>query len=83
MNHPILAAAFAEERRRRCPCGAFAQQHYGLCRECQVAAVWRPETTTRTRHHAIPGWTYAKVVQVRLFARAASLFQPISGKAAS
>ena len=46
MNHPILIAALVEDRRRRCPCGAVAQQPYGLCRECQAAAIWRRETDT-------------------------------------
>ena len=39
MNHPVLAATPVEDRRRRCPCGAVAQQPYGLCRQCQATAV--------------------------------------------
>ena len=82
MNHPILIAALAEDRRRRCPCGAVAQQPYGLCRECQAAAVWRRETT-RTSRRATPGWTRAGTVKARLFARVASLLQIISKGAES
>ncbi len=80
--HPILITALVEDRRRRCPCGAVAQQRYGLCRECQVAAVWQQETA-RTRHHAIPSWTRARAAQVRLFARMASLIRLSSRKGAS
>ncbi len=82
MNHPILAAAFAEERRRRCPCGAVAQERYGLCRECRAVAVWRQETS-QTRRRAIPGWTRARTGQARLFAQVASLLHLIGGKAES
>jgi len=80
--HPILITALAEDRRRRCPCGAVAQQRYGLRHECQVAAVWRQETA-RTRHRAIPNWTRARVAQVRLFARVASLIRLSSRRAES
>ena len=80
MNHPILVAALAEDRRRRCPCGAVAQQPYGLCRECQAAAVWRCETT-RTSRRGAPSWTRAGTSKARLFARVASLLQ-IIGKGA-
>lgn len=80
--HPILSTALAEDRRRRCPCGAVAQQRYDLCYECQAASVWRPETT-RTRHRAIPSWTRAKFAQVRFFARAASLIRLSSREAES
>ena len=52
MNHPILVAALAEDRRRRCPCGAVAQQPYGLCRGCRAAAVWRHETARSSRRAA-------------------------------
>ena len=80
MNHPILIAALVEDRRRRCPCGAVAQQPYGLCRECQAAAVWRRETA-RTSRRATPSWTHAGTAKARLFARVASLLQ-IIGKGA-
>jgi hypothetical protein len=33
--HPILVAALAEDRRRRCPCGAVTQQSYRPCRSCR------------------------------------------------
>ena len=82
MNHPILIAALVEDRRRRCPCGAVAQQPYGLCRECQAVAVWRRETA-RTSRRAAPNWTHAGTVKARLFARVASLLQIISKGAES
>ncbi len=80
--HPILITALAEDRRRRCPCGAVAQQSYGLCRACRAVAVWRQETS-QTRGRAILGWTRAKAGKARLFARVASLLQLASGKAES
>jgi hypothetical protein len=80
--HPILITALAEDRRRRCPCGAVAQQRYGLCRECQVAAGWRPETA-RTRNHAISSWTRARTALVRFSARVASVIRLSSQKAES
>ncbi len=82
MSHPVLAAALAEDRRRRCPCGAAAQQHYGLCRGCQAAAVWRQETS-RTRRRAIADRTRARTEKAQLFARVAWLLHLISGKAES
>ncbi len=78
--HPILITALAKERRRRRACGAVAQERHGLCRKCQVATVWRPETA-RTRHRAIPNCTRARAVQIRFFARAASVIRLSSRKA--
>ena len=80
MNHPILVAALAEDRRRQCPCGAVTQQPYGLCRGCRAAAVSRHETA-RSSRRAAPSWTPAGIAKARLFARVASLLQ-IIGKGA-
>jgi hypothetical protein len=80
--HPILVAALAEERRRRCPCGAVAQQPYGLCHECQAVAVWRRKTE-RTRRRGAPDWTRAGTLKARLLARVASLLQIIDKGAES
>ena len=80
MNHQILVATLAEDRRRRCSCGAAAQQPYGLCRECQTVAAWRGETT-RTSRRAGPSWTHAGTGKAHLFAWVASLLQ-IRGKGA-
>ena len=82
MSHPILVAALTEERRRRRPCGAAAQQRYGLCRECQAVAVWRRETE-QTRRHGAPDWTRAGTLKARLLALVASLLQIISKGAES
>ena len=76
MNHPFLIAALIEDRRHRCPCGTFAQQPYGLCRECQAAAAWRRETT-RTSRRASFSYTHAGTGRAHLFARVASLLQII------
>ena len=78
--NPILVTALAEDRRRRCPCGAVAQQRDGLCRECRAVAVWHQETS-RTRRRAIP--TCARSVKALLLARMASLLHLTSGKAES
>jgi hypothetical protein len=80
--HPILITALAEDRRRRCPCGAVAQQRYGLCHECQVTAA-RQDTAALTRHRAIPSSTRAKATHVRFFAPVASLIRLSSRKAES
>ena len=80
MNHPILVAALAEDRRSRCLCGAVAQQGYGLCRDCRAVVVWRQETS-RTKHRALPSWTYARIGKARLFAPPGLLLHLISGKA--
>jgi hypothetical protein len=80
MSHPILVAALAEDRRRCCPCGATAQQRYGLCRECRAVAVCRRETR-QARRHGAPDWTRAGTLKARLFAWVASLLQ-IIGKGA-
>jgi hypothetical protein len=80
--HPILIAALAEDRRRRCPCGAVAQRNYGLCHECQAVTAWRQETVW-TRYHAIPCWTRARTGKAQLVARVASLLHLIGGKAES
>ena len=82
MNHPILIATLVEDRRRRCPCRAVARQSYGLCRECQAAAVWRREAGQSSRHAALR-MTRTGFGRARLFARAASLLQIISKGAES
>jgi hypothetical protein len=76
MSHPILVAALAEERRRRCPCGAAAQQRDGLCRTCRALAVCRCETE-QARRHGTPSWTRARTLTARLLARVTSLLQVI------
>ena len=82
MNHPILVAALAEDRRRQCPYGAVTRQPYGLCRECQAVSVWRFETA-RTRRRAAPTWTRAGTVKARLLARAAAELIACGGVVAS
>jgi hypothetical protein len=80
MNHPILIAALAEDRRRQCPCGAVTQEPNGMCRGCQAAAVSRHETARSSRRTASRR-TPAGTAKARLFGWAASLLQ-IIGKGA-
>jgi hypothetical protein len=76
MNHAILIAALAEDQWRRCRCGTVAQQHYGLCRECQAVAAWRGKIALTSRG-GTTNWTGAETAKTRLFARVASLLQII------
>ena len=80
MNHPILVAALAEDRRRQCPCGAVTQEPNDMCRGCRAAAVSRHETARSNRRTA-SHWTPARLAKARLFGWAASLLQ-IIGKGA-
>ena len=82
MNHQNLVAALAEEPCRRCPCGAVAQQPYGLCRECQAVTVWHRETK-RTRRRGAPNWMRTGSLKARLLARVASLLQTIGKRVES
>ena len=82
MSHPILVAALAEDRRPCCPCGAAAQQRYGLRRQCRAVAGWRRETQQARRHGALD-WTCAGTRKARFLARVASLLQIISKGAES
>ena len=80
MNHPILVAALAEDRRRQCSCGAVTQEPNGTCRACRVAAVARHEAERPSRRTA-SRWAPARIAKARLFAWVASLLQ-IIGKGA-
>ena len=80
MNHPVLVAALAEDRRRQCPCGAVTQEPNGMCRGCRAAAISRHETAPSNGRTA-SRWTPVRVAKARLFARVASLLQ-IIGKGA-
>ena len=59
MNHPILVAALAEDRRRQCSCGAVTQEPNGTCRGCRAAAVSRHETARSSRRTA-SRWTHCR-----------------------
>jgi hypothetical protein len=82
MNHQILVAALAEDRHRRCPCGAVASQPHGLCRACEAVAVWRYEAK-RTRRRSTPDWTRTGTLKAPLLARVASLLQIIGKRVES
>jgi hypothetical protein len=76
MNHPILAAALAEDRRRQCSCGAMTQVPNGMCRGCRIAAVARheaPRSSRRAASRCMP----AGAAKARLFAWATSLLHII------
>jgi hypothetical protein len=80
MNHLILVAALAEDRRRQCSCGAVTREPNGTCRGCRAAAVSRdetPESRRRTASRRAP----AGIAKARLFAWVPSLLQNI-GKGA-
>ncbi len=80
MNHPILVAALAEDRRRQCSCGAVKQEPNGICRGCRAAAISRHESAPSNRR-TTSRWTPVGVAKARLSARVASLLQ-IIGKGA-
>jgi hypothetical protein len=46
MQHPDLLAALAEDKRRQCPCGAMAEEAFGLCRKCHARFAWRRKTAS-------------------------------------
>jgi hypothetical protein len=80
MNHPILIAALAKDRRRQCSCGAVTQEPNGTCRGCRVAAVsWHKPARSSCR--TASRWTPVGKVKARLCARVASVLQ-IIGKGA-
>jgi hypothetical protein len=75
--HPILVAALAEERHRRCLCGAVTQQSYRLrggCRHGQHLDVHDHATSPSRRYplHA------RHILNAPLFARVVSLLQDAS-----
>ena len=80
MNHPVLVAALAEDRRRQCSCGAVTRELNGKCRGCRAAAVSRHETGRSSRRTA-SRWTPAQAAKARLLEWVASLLQ-IIGKGA-
>ena len=49
MHNLALTVILAEQRRRQCPCGAVADQPFGLCRKCQDRNAWRRKTTSTRR----------------------------------
>jgi hypothetical protein len=57
MHNLALTVILAEQRRHQCPCGAVADQSFGLCRKCQDRNAWlRKKGFTRrkaTRHRIV------------------------------
>ena len=82
MNHPILVAALAEDRRSQCSCGAVMQEPNGTRRGCRAAAAARHEAVRPGRRTA-SDWTPAGIAKGRLFAWVASLLQIIGKRAES
>jgi hypothetical protein len=80
MNHPILVAALAEDRRRQCSCGAVTQEPKGTCRGCRGSRGLATPDRTVERSHRFT-LTPARVAKAQFFAWVASLLQ-IIGKGA-
>jgi hypothetical protein len=80
MDHPILVAALAEDRRRQYSCGAVTQKPNGMCRQCHAATVSRHEIA-RSSCRTTSRWPTAGIAKARIFAWVASLLQ-IIGKGA-
>jgi hypothetical protein len=80
MNHPILVAALAEDRRRQCSCGAVMREPNGMCHGCRAVAASRHETA-RSSRRTTSRWAPARAAKARLFAWVTSLLQTI-GKGA-
>ena len=73
--HPDLLAALADERRRRCPCGAATEHPYSLCCKCHARVLWR-RRTTRTGRHTSRHLAHRQAREgARRFARAMSLLK--------
>jgi hypothetical protein len=49
MHNLALTVILADQRRRQCPCGAVADQPFGLCRKCQDRNAWRRKATSARR----------------------------------
>jgi hypothetical protein len=49
MHSHAFIIALIEQRRHQCPCGAVADQPFGLCRKCQARDAWRRKTTFSRR----------------------------------
>lgn len=77
MSHPILVTALAENRRRRCPCGAVAPLTCGPCCKCRTAAAWRHEFV-RTSRFGAAGYAPARITTTRLLSWITPLLQIIS-----
>lgn len=77
MSHPFLVAALAEDRYRRCPCGAVDQLPRDPCRKCRAAAAWRRESVRASRRSAT-GHSRAGFTRARLLASITPLLQIIS-----
>jgi hypothetical protein len=77
MNHPMLVAVLAADRRHQCPCGAVTQQPSSLCRKCQIATTWRRETV-RMSCQTNPSWIRGRTTGARFLRWMASLLQSTS-----
>jgi hypothetical protein len=78
MDHPRLIAPPADDRRRRCPCGAVAERPDRLCRKCHARMAWRRRTTRTSRRTARRLAARQAHEGTRLFATAMTLLQAIS-----
>ena len=78
--HPILIAALAEDRRRRCPCGAITQDATACPRMPGSRGLATQDLYGRGS--ALPT-THARTAKAWLLARVASLLQPTTKGAES
>jgi hypothetical protein len=74
--HPDLLAALADDRRRRCPCGAVTEHSYSLCRKCHARVLWRRKTTRTSRRTSRHLAARQARAGARRFAHAMSLLNP-------
>lgn len=72
MDHPILLAALAEDRRRHCSCGAMTQAPNTMCRGCRTAVASRHDVAL-SRDRTTSRWTSNEFAGAGLFTWVASL----------
>lgn len=75
--HPILVAARAEDRHRRCPCGAVAQQPHRPRRNCRNWHYLELQDSAAAPMRRFP-LSASQIRRALSFARLLSLFQSIS-----
>jgi hypothetical protein len=75
--HPIFVAALAEDRHRRCPCGAVTQQPYRPCRNCRRGHHGRLQDSAAAPSRRSPLGT-GQIRRALSFARVLSPLQSIS-----
>jgi hypothetical protein len=75
--HPILVAALAEDRHRRCPCGAVAQRPHRPCRNCRHGHYLKLQHSAAAPMRRFP-LSASQIRRALSFARLLSLLQSTS-----